>query len=221
MKYKDLVATAIFAIAAHASAGQPSNVQTLVGTNQVAITETEGDLIVVFCVTVPRSIGHPPIMDSTGQTYKDTGCPGHLVAYVARNAKGGYHLLKTFGVSKIVVSEYKGVTWAQASGCGHVNLPGTEGFHYTIWPNAWKGELLVSAQMVNTPDAWIAPANPDLYHTEVYDQKGAFVVKDMFITQDSGGQPLPELLLTQQENAQVTYAYVTLMQVPPSVTPAD
>jgi hypothetical protein len=200
IKYKSLVASLVFAMAVHVAAAgqlQPFNVQTQLGADQVALTEAQGDLNVVFCVL--DGSAKLSITDSTGQQYKEKGRFGNLVAFVGQNVKAGYHLIKATGVSKMVASEYKGFTWAGGYGGGTSDSWTTGGYAYSIAVGCSNGELIVWAQVVNTPDTWIAPSP----NTEVYDQMGVFAVKDLLVTDKpnrSLRQPtqyLNEVLLTK------------------------
>jgi hypothetical protein len=199
-------------VAVHVAAAgqlQPYNVQTQFGASQVAlINEAQGDYNVVFGVL--DGSAKPEITDSTGQEYSEKVHNATMVAFVAPTVKGGYHVIKMTGVSKLVAIEYQGFTQLGTWGSGLISIPDRYDFNYFIPPNCFMGELFVVAQLVNTPDAWIAPsANADVYHTEVYDQMGVFVVKDMI--PDYEPVPLiPEVLLTKQQSAQVTYVELAL-----------
>src|SRR5215472_1608615 len=117
IKYKSLVAALVSTIAVHVAAAgqlQPFNVQTQFGADQVALTEAQGDVNVVFCVL--DGSAKLEIIDSTGQEYKESGRFRNLVACAAENVKAGYHVIKATGVSKLVASEYKGVTSVRGYG---------------------------------------------------------------------------------------------------------
>jgi hypothetical protein len=236
-------ATAMLVHRADAGQLQPYNVQTQLGTSQVGMTETQGDTNVV--IGVLDGSGKPEVTDSTGQQCKDrVVCknmviPNRLVAFFFPNVEAGYHLITMTGVSRMVVIEYKKFNTLGGSSCGGGSFPPDPrfadlfafdgGYYYSIPPNYFKNELFVIIQLVNTPDARIAPS----LNTEVYDQMGTFVVQDavfdkdpapktvVFRDEDFGPEihekirelvheAVPQTLLTKQKSATISWITLTL-----------
>ena len=191
-------ATAMLVHRAHGGQLQPFSVQTQLGTSQVGMTETQGDTNVV--IGVLDGSGKPEVTHSTGQQYKNRIENGNLVTFFSPNVEAGYHLIKMTGVSRMVVIEYKGFPVLGASAGGAATFPPDPafgdlftfdgGYYYSIPPNYFKNELFVIAQLVNTPDARIAPS----LNTDVYDQMGTFVVQDAIFDKD----PHPEAVVFKE-----------------------